>query len=58
MKNKIKNLLWRFDVCRDNEEETIEHIEKLADDFAVGFAESIGISNAKELLEIYKKTLI
>lgn len=30
---------------------------EIADEFAIGFAESLGIDNAKELLEIYKKTL-
>jgi hypothetical protein len=66
MKEKIKNLLWRFDVCRDNEEETIDKLEDVADKFAIDFAEwllnndlydeiLLKISETKDLLELYKK---
>jgi hypothetical protein len=54
MREKIQNLLWRFDICRAEESETIDKIEELADDFAIGFAEWIGVDDGKKLLKIYK----
>lgn len=45
MKDKIKNLLWRFDVCRAEESETIEAIEKLLKDYSNSKIEKICDSN-------------
>lgn len=48
---KIPNIkgIWVEDV------EGAEQCEKIADEFAIGFAEWIGVDNGKQLLEIYKK---
>jgi hypothetical protein len=66
MREKIQNLLWRFDICRAEESETIDKIEELADEFAIGFAnwyefmlrQSDNLNSRftpKELIEMFKK---
>ena len=64
LKKRIENILLNYQIAR--EESKINMLEKIADDFAIGFAEWLVtdwhnderwsiINDRKELLEIYKK---
>lgn len=60
LKEKIDQTIWV-----NSSREVVEELEKVADEFAIGFAEWININTykfptkttTKELLEIYKKGL-
>jgi len=58
LKDKFDNPIMRYDLGRNEIEETKEQCAEIAEDFAVGFAEWVikkpRYSN-KESLEIYKK---
>jgi hypothetical protein len=58
LKEKLFNVI--FDNLWEHKESNIvPEVEKIADEFAIGFAEWCGVpivdANVKELLEIYKK---
>ena len=63
LKDKFDNPIMRHDLGRNEIEETKEQCEKIADEFAIGFAkwllnERTGFNReteTKKLLEIYKK---
>lgn len=60
LKEKIDQTIWV-----NSNHEVVEELEKVADEFAIGFAEWLNLNaykfptktTTKELLEIYKKTL-
>lgn len=53
LKEKIDNAIWT-----SSNNEVVDNLEQIADEFAIGFAEWLNNEWVdKELLEIYKKTL-
>ncbi len=59
---KIDSVIMRHDLMRNETKETIEQLEDIADDFAIGFAEWYienellnKLKSNKQLLQIYKK---
>ena len=61
LKEKFDNPIMRYDLGRNEIEETKEQCVEIAEQFAIGFAEWLSDWHTKErlkqLLEIYKKTL-
>lgn len=63
LKEKFNNPIMRHDLMRNEIEETKEQLEKITEDFAIGFAEWLEKQDweiyhnntAGDLLEIYKK---
>ena len=62
LKDKFDNPIMRYDLGRNEIEETKEQCVEIAEDFAIGFArwcmdnnQQVILNDGKYLLEIYKK---